>query len=816
MPLPAFWGALAQRCKRQKRKQPQLRSQAIQRAREKHQAKRVCTIGTWNTRQMGATKGRTDQVLKFQHMSCLWERRGWEIVILTDSKWGRHEQFTIQGKPTHLDGDQQGQGLALNDKWRQSWQVGAIPASTDGKGAECRVMLLQLPCYKRMGIAVMAVYAPSSTGSVDDLSEHLEPGILWRYRVDGQLQKRGSAKQATRDTWETVLGDIEFADDTATIATETEFAAADQILEQTFQDWGEKINRKKTETLRLKPGAQPDKRQADASQVHSVRHVGGHLTEAATQWTDTIQRCVQARRRAKEIAKAWSTGTKQGRGEGSRVRIATRLRVMRSTFGRSRPWTKAQVAAAQAVQNYAIQRCFGLDRLAMREQHTHSEQLHHAARWPTVEQVLMRNTLKWVGHVARMPPDRLPKIALWGQWAEGGNRGSHATLHTQWIKQALQQAEIHEMDWFRLAQNADATQWASLLNKAFPTTPLSKTDRNRLNEWRPGQPIPTHPDPRRRPVWNKPASAVSTNECPACGLLCSDPQESRRHYTAEHAVIGHQTTTIQAHQCTECFRQFPSANALAKHECRRITDVPGGTEVDAQGWRPLDLPQLEAVPAKWKIYTDGSGGENGGSVAGWGFAVYDDHDANEAHPLFHVYGPVVTDESDQRWLGAQKHSNNTAELTAIAEALTWLQTEAPGPEHVPVSIRYDSQYAANAVQGATQAQANRQLVEKCREIHVKVQARRAIDWTWVKGHAQVAGNEMADKLADKGSRGEIGTHSRRWAAPHRLALTRESAEKCRGCGRLSTARVGAPRTRKDARSATMWTRRTLAGNAGTQ
>ena len=157
------------------------------------------------------------------------------------------------------------------------------------------------------------------------------------------------------------------------------------------------------------------------------------------------------------------------------------------------------------------------------------------------------------------------------------------------------------MDWFRLAQNADATQWASLPNKAFPTTPLSKTDRNRLNEWRPGQPIPTHPDPRRRltrSVWNKPASAVSTNKCPARGLLCSDPQERRRHYTAEHAVIGHQTTTIQAHQCTECFRQFPSANALAKHECRRITDVPGGTEVDAQGWRPLDLATTGSSTSK--------------------------------------------------------------------------------------------------------------------------------------------------------------------------------------------------------------------------
>ena len=43
---------------------------------------------------------------------------------------------------------------------------------------------------------------------------------------------------------------------------------------------------------------------------------------------------------------------------------------------------------------------------------------------------------------------------------------------------------------------------------------------------------------------------------------------------------------------------------------------------------------------------------------------------------------------------------------------------------------------------------------------------------------------MADRLAHKGSQGEIGKHSRRWAAPHAQALTVETAETCRKCGRV--------------------------------
>ena len=98
---------------------------------------------------------------------------------------------------------------------------------------------------------------------------------------------------------------------------------------------------------------------------------------------------MQARRRAKEIAKAWSTSTHRGRGDTSRVKLLARLRVMRSviqptltSFGRTRPWTRAQIGALQTAQNYALQRVFGLDRLALHELHITNEQLHNAALWP--------------------------------------------------------------------------------------------------------------------------------------------------------------------------------------------------------------------------------------------------------------------------------------------------------------------------------------------------------------------------------------------------------------------------------------------------
>ncbi len=64
-------------------------------------------------------------------------------------------------------------------------------------------------------------------------------------------------------------------------------------------------------------------------------------------------------------------------------------------------------------------------------------------------------------------------------------------------------------------------------------------------------------------------------------------------------------------------------------------------------------------------YTDGSGPTSGvtkHSLAGWGFHIVD----GPTHS-----GRVTTNTTSPLYLGASVGSNNTAELTAIAEAILW-------------------------------------------------------------------------------------------------------------------------------------------------
>ena len=155
--------------------------------------------------------------------------------------------------------------------------------------------------------------------------------------------------------------------------------------------------------------------------------------------------------------------------------------------------------------------------------------------------------------------------------------------------------------------------------------------------------------------------------------------------------------------CKECNRSFHNAYAKATHTCVVVTEVP-------RVLTPYIPPIYGPIPDSWHIITDGSGGGGVGEGAGWGVAVYSNDTTTP--PTVTLYGPVMLDRTDQRSLGAERNSNNTAELSAIAEALIWLNEEAPGRETIPAIIFYGSTYAAEATQGNTDGPSNKEMINQ--------------------------------------------------------------------------------------------------------
>ncbi|CAK9058747.1 unnamed protein product [Durusdinium trenchii] len=224
--------------------------------------------------------------------------------------------------------------------------------------------------------------------------------------------------------------------------------------------------------------------------------------------------------------------------------------------------------------------------------------------------------------------------------------------------------------------------------------------------------------------------------------------------------------------------------ALRQHKCvnfKAFVNVwPGGTVLVQGGEAPkLEQalkerlgeaiedrePQAEGGPA-WHLFVDGSCPVNklAGKVptaAGWGIAVYR-FDQRPAEIFVELFGPVVTEAVSPLSLGAMCGSNNTGELSAMAEALLWLRDECP-EERTPAVLHYDSEYVANIVLGRNRAHKNVELAQKLQGLYAEVQASRPVRLSHVKGHSGCAGNERADQLAAQGTEGRFSLQSKRWA-----------------------------------------------------
>lgn len=151
------------------------------------------------------------------------------------------------------------------------------------------------------------------------------------------------------------------------------------------------------------------------------------------------------------------------------------------------------------------------------------------------------------------------------------------------------------------------------------------------------------------------------------------------------------------------------------------------------------------------IYVDGSclGNQNVDSEtpAGWGVVIItgsNDLGRGNGEVLHEFHGRVITDSEGSDFIGADVGSNNTAELTAMAEALRWSLTEGGESE---IIIKTDSQYAGNQATGNWKAKANKRLVAHVQSLWQEVSSLRKLSWEHVKAHSGHRWNERADHLA---------------------------------------------------------------------
>ena len=129
-----------------------------------------------------------------------------------------------------------------------------------------------------------------------------------------------------------------------------------------------------------------------------------------------------------------------------------------------------------------------------------------------------------------------------------------------------------------------------------------------------------------------------------------------------------------------------------------------------------------------------------------------------------MFGPVNTTEAHLAFSGARTHSNNTAEVTAMIEALSSFGPHGPVARDGQPCIYNDALHAAGVCLGTIQARTHVQLALSCQRSMLCAQHMLGSPCKHVYDHTGNLGNECADHADALSSLGLISSHnvSTRW------------------------------------------------------
>ena len=199
--------------------------------------------------------------------------------------------------------------------------------------------------------------------------------------------------------------------------------------------------------------------------------------------------------------------------------------------------------------------------------------------------------------------------------------------------------------------------------------------------------------------------------------------------------------------------------------------VPNNLSCDAPSWRPTphfstSETQVQiSTSSQWSFYYKRIGQwfpwstrvVDGEILAGWGVIS-----RSPFWRIFVLFGPVITNESRLASSGARTHSNNTAEMIAMIEALSFLGPRGLVTPDEQSRIFFDSMHAAGICLGTIQARTHVQLALACQQSMIRVQHRPRLTMQHVYGHS---GNLGTNALTTPLPLAHLGS-SRAMMPPH--------------------------------------------------
>lgn len=149
------------------------------------------------------------------------------------------------------------------------------------------------------------------------------------------------------------------------------------------------------------------------------------------------------------------------------------------------------------------------------------------------------------------------------------------------------------------------------------------------------------------------------------------------------------------------------------------------------------------------MYTDGAfqkETDKQEAKAGWGLTVLD----SKKEDVIDYSGRVVLDNKYIGFHGAEEETNNTAELSAIINALWLIDHQCKDYEKARIIIRTDSLYSLQCLHFSFKNK-NLKLIRKMRDLnHNLMNKGIQIHWKHINSHITHRWNDRADQMAENG------------------------------------------------------------------
>ena len=329
-------------------------------------------------------------------------------------------------------------------------------------------------------------------------------GIPIQTRTDGGLLNIKRFRAKTKISHH-LIRDFLFADDAALVShTKQGLQRLLDSFSKACSDFGLTISVKKTEIMTQNSPSTPSISVYNSALkvVDEFKYLGSTISKNLSLDSEINVR----------IGKASSAKTKlkERVWENKNLTINTKMRVYQACilstllYG-SETWSTytSQENKLNAFHLRSLRRILGIswsDRVT-------NEEVHAKSGIPSIQAILSKNRLRWLGHIKRMDNFRLPKLLLFGQLATGSRSVGRPCLRfIDVCKRDMKQGGINISSWEKVAVNRNL--WRKAINSGSQTVQSNQMKHKRVK--------------RQRLTAKTTSSSPSSNTfaCPKCNRLC--------------------------------------------------------------------------------------------------------------------------------------------------------------------------------------------------------------------------------------------------------------------------------------------------------